>query len=75
MLLTIWKTVAVTRWLAATPSRLVAIAIGDVLGLSEQINVPGTTANHSNWRKRLPVSLEDAEFTSALSKIGEAVRR
>ena len=49
---------SVTRFLAATPSRLLVVTIEDVLGLVEQVNVPGTVDEHPNWRRRLPVELE-----------------
>ena len=34
----------VARFLGATPSRLVAVALDDILGVREQINIPGTVA-------------------------------
>ncbi len=43
-------------FLASTPSALVALQIEDVLGLVEQPNLPGTTTEHPNWRRRLPVA-------------------
>jgi len=49
----------VARYLAATPSRLVAVSIEDVLGIVDQPNLPGTIDEHPNWRQRLPVPLED----------------
>ena len=34
------------------------MTLEDVLGVVEQVNVPGTIDEHPNWRRRLPVSLE-----------------
>ena len=31
----------------------------DLLGVEEQPNLPGTTDEHPNWRRRLPVAAED----------------
>ena len=31
----------------------------DLLGLSEQPNLPGTIDEHPNWRRRLPVAARD----------------
>ncbi len=45
--------------LAETPSRLVTVAIEDLLDVTEQINVPGTSNEVPNWRRKLPVLLED----------------
>ena len=43
---------AVAAYLARTPSRLVMVALEDILGVSEQINIPGTVEQHPNWRRR-----------------------
>ena len=37
---------------------LLVVTMEDVLGLVEQVNVPGTINEHPNWRRRLPVELE-----------------
>jgi 4-alpha-glucanotransferase len=49
----------VIGFLATTPSRLLIVSAEDVFGAVEQVNVPGTVAEHPNWRRRLPVDLED----------------
>jgi 4-alpha-glucanotransferase len=36
----------------------VVVSLEDVLALVEQVNIPGTIAEHPNWRRRLPVHLE-----------------
>ena len=43
------------EFLGQTKSRLVALQIEDILGLEEQPNLPGTIAEHPNWRRRLPI--------------------
>ncbi|MDQ8727706.1 4-alpha-glucanotransferase [Bradyrhizobium sp. LHD-71] len=50
---------AVIKFLSWTPSRILAVSLDDIVGLIEQINVPGTVDEHPNWRRRLPISLED----------------
>jgi 4-alpha-glucanotransferase len=65
---------SVTRYLAASPSRLVLISIDDVFGSKQQVNVPGTVDVYPNWRVRLPVALEDLRFDSALSALATAMR-
>jgi 4-alpha-glucanotransferase len=49
---------AVAGYLAASPARLLAIALEDVLELRDQANVPGTLDEHPNWRRKLPMELE-----------------
>lgn len=50
---------AAASFLAETPSRLITVAIEDLLDVTEQMNVPGTSTQHPNWRRKLPVRLEE----------------
>ncbi|CAA7619813.1 4-alpha-glucanotransferase [Magnetospirillum sp. UT-4] len=45
-------------YLARVRSRLMMVQIEDVLALDTQMNLPGTTDQHPNWRLRFPVELE-----------------
>ena len=65
--------VSVTQFLAGTPSRLAVVALEDALGLTDQVNVPGTVDEHPNWRRRLPVSLEDLRHESGLTAAAKAM--
>jgi 4-alpha-glucanotransferase len=49
---------SVASFLSRTKSRLMAIALEDLLGVIDQPNIPGTVDEHPNWRQRLPVTLE-----------------
>lgn len=49
---------AIHRYLARAPSRIVMVQIEDALGISEQVNVPGTVDEYPNWRRRLPIDVE-----------------
>lgn len=62
---------AVASVLAKTPSRLVAIALDDIVGEREQINIPGTVDEHPNWRRKLSLELEDLEGNAQLRRIAE----
>jgi 4-alpha-glucanotransferase len=50
---------SVARFIAQTPSRLMAISLEDLLGVVDQPNIPGTVDEHPNWRQKLPVAVED----------------
>ena len=63
---------AVAAFLAATPSRLAAVSIEDVIGEVEQTNVPGTVEQHPNWRRKLSVLLEDLEMHEGLLRVARA---
>ena len=65
---------AVARYLADAPSRLLVISMEDVLGLSEQVNVPGTIDEHPNWRTPLPVLLEELHSHPRIAEIAAIMR-
>lgn len=44
--------------IAATPSALALVSLEDLLGEAEQPNLPGTIAQHPNWRRRCDAPLE-----------------
>ncbi|MBR1151910.1 4-alpha-glucanotransferase [Bradyrhizobium sp. JYMT SZCCT0428] len=65
---------SVANFLARTPSRLLAIALEDFLGLVDQPNIPGTVDEHPNWRRRLPVPLEQIASTIDVAALKAATR-
>ena len=50
---------AIAEFLARTKSRLMAIALEDLLELREQPNIPGTIDEHPNWRRRMPLCIDE----------------
>ncbi|RYX98898.1 MAG: 4-alpha-glucanotransferase [Bradyrhizobiaceae bacterium] len=48
----------VAHFLARTRTRLEAIALEDLLGVTDQPNIPGTIDEHPNWRQRLPATVD-----------------
>lgn len=51
---------AVHAYLARTPCKLLMVSFEDVLDQHMQVNVPGTTDEHPNWRARLPCPVDEA---------------
>ncbi len=49
---------AILRYIARTPARIALIQAEDMLGLEQQANLPGTVDEHPNWRRKLPLELE-----------------
>ena len=50
---------AVIGFLASTPSDLFMLPMEDLLKSKDQQNLPGTTAEYPNWRRKLDFTLED----------------
>ncbi len=67
--------VDVARFLARTPSRLMIIAVEDLLALSDQPNIPGTLDEHPNWRRRWPIDLEDLVAHERLAVVASMLAR
>jgi (1->4)-alpha-D-glucan 1-alpha-D-glucosylmutase len=50
---------AIYRYLAQTPCKILLVSLDDVLGTLDQQNMPGTVDEHPNWIQKTPYSLED----------------
>jgi (1->4)-alpha-D-glucan 1-alpha-D-glucosylmutase len=48
---------SIYRYLARTPGELLMVQPEDLLGVREQMNLPGTTNEYPNWRRKLPLDL------------------
>jgi (1->4)-alpha-D-glucan 1-alpha-D-glucosylmutase len=64
---------AVHRYLARSPARVMAVQLEDLLGQRDQVNLPGTTAEHPNWRRKLPHDLETMEHDARLDALARAL--
>jgi 4-alpha-glucanotransferase len=64
----------VHRHLASTPARLQAVQLEDLLGVREQMNMPGTTTETPNWRRKLPVSVADLATHETLNHVLATLR-
>jgi 4-alpha-glucanotransferase len=78
------KVLAMHRFLAATPSVLVAATLWDAIGDPRQPNVPGTVDAWPNWRLPLamptadgvrPAALADVRTAQAVRTMARALRR
>jgi 4-alpha-glucanotransferase len=51
--------IAIYRYLAKSPCRLLLVSLDDIIGTLDQQNLPGTVDEHPNWMQKYPSSLED----------------
>lgn len=62
-------------FIASTPAPLALAPIEDLLGLEQQVNLPGTIDEHPNWRRRLPVRCDElanhAELNDRLALLAQ----
>lgn len=66
--------VAIHALLTRVKSSVVAVQCEDLLGLVGQPNVPGTTVEEPNWRRKLPVSIENLFDQPLSGRILSAMR-
>lgn len=67
--------VAVHRFIAMTPSLLVAVQLDDMIGSQRQPNLPGTTDQYPNWRWRSLVLLEALAANERFRAMAAAMRQ
>jgi (1->4)-alpha-D-glucan 1-alpha-D-glucosylmutase len=72
----------VHRYLARSEAMLMLVQLEDLFGQMDQINMPGTVNQYPNWRRKLPVNIEDwldqgnlAFFALAITREREALDR
>ena len=53
-------------------SRLLAISLEDLLGVTDQPNIPGTVNEHPNWRQRLPIVVDEIAAAIDLAALKDA---
>jgi 4-alpha-glucanotransferase len=72
--------VGLHRWLAQTPSRMLAVALPDLVGDRRAINQPGTSDEYPNWRLPLagpdghPIDLDDIREAELAEVLFDALR-
>ena len=65
---------AILNYLAGSRARLMLIQLEDVIGESEQANLPGTIDAHPNWRRRSSYSLEELVSGADLPRITALIK-
>ncbi|MGO6907565.1 4-alpha-glucanotransferase, partial [Rhizobium ruizarguesonis] len=67
-------TVSAYRFIARTPSLLVAVRLADLTDEKRPTNVPGTSDSYPNWKPKLTVLLEDLLSSPLLKSVTAAMR-
>lgn len=66
---------AVQAFLARSPACLMILQLEDLLGQVQQVNLPGTIEEYSNWRHKIPVELESWSEHGAIEHIAQTINR
>jgi glycogen operon protein len=65
--------VAANRYLAASPCAIVMAQLDDALGERTPVNVPGTSTEYPNWRRKLGIDLDALASDERLVKLCSAL--
>lgn len=67
---------ALIRACGHAASKLVSLQVDDLAGVDTPVNIPGTSAEYPNWRRKLPISLDaifaDADAQAMMHALAEA---
>ena len=66
---------AAYRFLATSSGRLLMVQLEDVLGVMDQVNLPGTVDEHPNWCCKLPMPSEELSASPRLRSIAKMLSR
>ena len=65
---------ALQRYLARSPAKILLVAMEDVFEQLEQVNLPGTVDELPNWRRKLVRDLEDWAQIPTVRALIDALR-
>lgn len=65
---------AVHAFLGRTPCKVMVVQLEDVIGVDTPVNVPGTMNEYPNWRRKLPVNIEELSASKALDSLTATLR-
>ncbi len=60
-------------YLAEAPCRLLLVQLEDLLGQSEQMNMPGTNREYPNWQYKLPKTIENLYNDEDMKRICQLI--
>ncbi len=66
---------AIHAFVASAPSRVMMVQIDDAIGVTEQANMPGTTDEHPNWKRKLPESLEQLAASERIRNVSAVLSK
>jgi 4-alpha-glucanotransferase len=66
---------AVQLYLAKSTAGLVVFQLEDLIGMTDPVNVPGTSHEHANWQRKVTTDIEDALGRESTLRLFADVRR
>jgi len=73
--MTLTLSAAIHQYLASTPTQLVAVQLEDMLLIESPVNVPGTSLEYANWRRKMTENIETLFSNSQSKQFCEGLNR
>ncbi|MGE5239559.1 MAG: 4-alpha-glucanotransferase [Chloroflexota bacterium] len=65
---------AIYRYLAETPCKLLLVSLDDIIGTLNQQNMPGIVDHYPNWRQKTPLALEEVIADGRFSELARMLK-
>ncbi len=65
---------AIQLYLARSAAALAVLQIEDLIGMTDPVNVPGTSTEHANWQRKITDGIEDVFEDEAIAQFLEDVQ-
>jgi len=65
----------VLEYLARSRAALMEVRLEEIFGVVEQQNLPGTTTQYPNWRRKFSLTLEEMRRNPAAARLAERLRK
>jgi 4-alpha-glucanotransferase len=65
---------ALTRALGHAASQLLSVQIDDLVGMEQPVNIPGTSSEYANWRRKLPMDITTLFARPSVQRLLNALR-
>jgi 4-alpha-glucanotransferase len=65
----------VLEYLARSRAVLLEVRLEEIFGVPYQQNLPGTTTQYPNWRRKLPLTLKEMRQNPAAARLGARLRQ
>ena len=65
---------AIYKYLALSPCKLLLVSLDDIIGTLDQQNMPGTVDSYPNWMQKSPVTLEEIMTRERFAAVTEMLK-
>jgi 4-alpha-glucanotransferase len=65
---------AIELYLAKSSAGLVVVQFEDLIGMTDPVNVPGTSHEHANWQRKMTADVEDALGRESTRRLFASIR-